>query len=73
MKLYKAMIWIRDSDKLGRLVNVLAETLKASVARMSVATSGSSDFPVSRISLRSCGLRAILYNPSLRLGRSLTE
>src|SRR3984885_4151519 len=25
---------------------------------MSVATSGSSDFPVSRISLRSCGLRA---------------
>jgi hypothetical protein len=27
MKLYKAIIWIRDSDKPGRHVEVLAETL----------------------------------------------
>jgi hypothetical protein len=39
-------------------VGLPPELLEASVARMSEATSGSSDFSYSRISLRSCGLLA---------------
>jgi hypothetical protein len=34
LKLYRATIWIRDSDRPGRRVSVLAETLKEALEKL---------------------------------------